>query len=98
MKYTSLRVKISAQIKNKNEKELSRMPFKENELYVTIKVSKGGICEFSYGTERVATNLLKTFRAKPGRWVGAKIGLFCTRTNVTNDAGFADVDWIRFNK
>jgi beta-xylosidase len=84
--------------KNEPEKELSRMPFGENELYVTIKVSKGGTCEFSYGTEKITTNLLKTFTAKPGRWVGAKIGLFCTRTNVTNDAGVVDIDWIRFDK
>lgn len=84
--------------KNESEKELSRIPFRENELCVTIKVSKGGICEFSYGTEKITTNLLKTFTAKPGRWVGAKIGLFCTRTNVTNDAGVVDIDWIRFDK
>jgi len=24
--------------------------------------------------------------------------LFCTRTNITNDAGFTDIDWIRFEK
>jgi len=24
--------------------------------------------------------------------------LFCTRTNITNDAGFADVDWFRIEK
>ena len=24
--------------------------------------------------------------------------MFCTRTNITNDAGFADIDWIRFDK
>ena len=33
--------------------------------------------------------------AKPGRWGGAKVGLFCTRTVKTNDSGFADIDWFR---
>ena len=30
--------------------------------------------------------------------VGAKIGLFCTGTVKTNDAGYADIDWVHFNK
>ncbi|HMK04204.1 MAG TPA: hypothetical protein VK489_08435 [Ferruginibacter sp.] len=36
--------------------------------------------------------------AKPGRWVGAKVGLFCTRTVKTNDSGSADIDWFRIDK
>lgn len=39
---------------------------------------------------------LGTLSLKPGRWVGAKIGFFCTRDKKTNDAGYADIDWIRF--
>lgn len=31
----------------------------------------------------------------PGRWIGAKVGLFATRPDKTNDSGFADVDWFR---
>ena len=69
-----------------------------NDFFLTVKVVKGGICEFSYQTEKISGHLLKTFTAKPGRWVGAKIGLFCTRTNITNDAGCADVDWFRIEK
>ena len=84
--------------KNKNEVEVSNLAVSGNEFYLKVKVNKGGICDFSYQTEKGAVNLLKTFTAKPGRWVGAKIGLFCTRTNITNDAGFADIDWIRFEK
>jgi hypothetical protein len=35
------------------------------------------------------------FQAEPGRWTGAKAGLFCSRNTAINDAGFADVDWFR---
>jgi beta-xylosidase len=84
--------------KNKAEKVISSFPVSGTEIYLKVKVSKGGICDFSYETELGSVTLLKTFTAKPGRWVGAKIGLFCTRTNVTNDAGYADIDWIRFDK
>ena len=79
--------------KNKTEKEVLIFPVSGKEVYLKLKVSKGGVCDFSYQTEKGQGHVLKTFTAKPGRWVGAKIGLFCTRTNITNDAGFADIDW-----
>jgi beta-xylosidase len=81
--------------KNNHEKEISVSPFNVQEFYLTVKIVKGGICKFSYGSEKMTGDLTETFTAKPGRWVGAKIGLFCTRTNITNDAGFADIDWFR---
>ncbi len=66
------------------------------DIYFRVTVTRGGICEFSYSTngstfEKIGEKLT----AKPGRWVGAKVGLFCTRTVKTNDSGFADVDWFR---
>ncbi|MBS1661021.1 MAG: hypothetical protein JST68_08225 [Bacteroidetes bacterium] len=33
--------------------------------------------------------------AEPGKWIGAKVGLFCTRSSPTNDSGHAEVDWFR---
>jgi hypothetical protein len=30
-----------------------------------------------------------------GKWIGAKAGLFCTRSAPVNDSGYADVDWFR---
>ena len=66
--------------------------------YFRITVSKGAICRFSYSADgNVFTTIEKTFTAKPGRWVGAKIGFFSTRTNITNDAGYTDIDWVRIN-
>jgi hypothetical protein len=35
------------------------------------------------------------FTATAGRWVGAKMGIFCTRPTQINDSGFADYDWFR---
>ena len=84
--------------KNKEEKIILSLPHSGNEFVLKVKVSKGGVCDFSYETENGKGTLMKTFTAKPGRWVGARIGMFCTRTNITNDAGFADIDWIRFDK
>lgn len=53
---------------------------------------------FEYSTDNSLFTIAGSFFPKPGRWVGAKIGLFYTRNNITNDAGFADVDWFRFYK
>ena len=36
--------------------------------------------------------------SEPGQWIGAKVGLFCTRSAQTNDSGQAVVDWFRVGK
>jgi beta-xylosidase len=66
------------------------------DIYLRVKVAKGGLCTFSYsGDGNTYKPMGEKLLAKPGRWVGAKVGLFCTRTLKTNDSGFADVDWFR---
>ncbi|HEY6956476.1 MAG TPA: hypothetical protein VI385_14600, partial [Flavisolibacter sp.] len=38
------------------------------------------------------------FTAVVGRWIGAKVGIFCTRQTQINDSGWADFDWFRVEK
>jgi len=65
-------------------------------LFLRVKVNKRAICQMYFSENgNDFTEAGPTFTAKPGRWVGAKIGFFCTRRNITNDAGFVDIDWIR---
>ena len=65
-------------------------------IYLRVTVTKGAVCKFSYSEDGNAYKPCgETLSAKPGRWVGAKVGLFCTNKRKTNDAGFADVDWFR---
>jgi len=58
-----------------------------------------GICQFSYSTGggeyREAGSF---FAAVQGKWTGAKVGIFCTRREQTNDSGYADFDWFRIEK
>ena len=64
--------------------------------YLRLKVNTGGISRFSYSKDgQHYTTIGEDFVAKPGRWTGAKIGIFCSRKGSTNDAGYADVDWFR---
>lgn len=65
-------------------------------LYLRVKVNKGGMCRFSYsinGQQFQETG--KSFKAEAGQWIGAKLGLFCTRETKINDSGYADFDWFR---
>ena len=65
-------------------------------IYLRVAVRAGAICSFSYSEDGLSFQKVGTdFLAKPGRWVGARLGLFCSRANTTNDAGYADLDWFR---
>ncbi|MDE5750752.1 MAG: family 43 glycosylhydrolase, partial [Duncaniella sp.] len=33
-----------------------------------------------------------------GHWIGAKVGLFCSRPWMSNDSGWMDIDWFRITK
>jgi hypothetical protein len=69
------------------------------DIYLRVTVSTGAACAFSYSKDGKTFNPFGgPFTAKPGRWAGAKPGLFCTRTGNTNDAGFADIDWFRIER
>ncbi|WP_114778763.1 glycoside hydrolase family 43 protein [Botryobacter ruber] len=69
---------------------------KSNEIYFRVNVDKGAVCQFSYSEDGnqfkpVGTPLI----AKPGKWIGAKVGVFAVRQDKINDSGFADFDWFR---
>jgi beta-xylosidase len=65
-------------------------------IILRVQVKKGGICRFSYSNDGSSfTEAGSPFTARPGKWVGAKVGLYCTRDTSTNDAGYALVDWFR---
>lgn len=85
--------------KGKKENGLLLDKINNDEIYFRVRVTTGGNCSFSYSTDNNQyKNAGENFVAKPGRWVGAKVGLFCLRNNSTNDAGFANIDWFRFEK
>ncbi|MEI6948378.1 glycoside hydrolase 43 family protein [Paraflavisolibacter sp. H34] len=68
-------------------------------VYLRVTVTKGGKCRFSYSTDgNNFTAAGEEFTAEVGRWIGAKVGLFCTRDRQINDAGYADFDWFRVEK
>ena len=79
------------------EKESAAVPFKGNTIYLRVKVSADAACEFSYSADGKTFNPVgEPFKARQGRWIGAKLGLFATRAGTTREYGYADFDWFRF--
>ena len=65
-------------------------------VYLRAQVLAGARCRFSFSLDGQRFEPLgDDFQAREGKWIGAKIGLFCSRIGKTNDAGSADVDWWR---
>lgn len=65
-------------------------------IYLRVSVSKGAKCQFSYSEDgQKFTVAGAEFQAAVGQWIGAKMGLFCTRDVKINDSGYADFDWFR---
>lgn len=85
--------------KNKKEVEIDTHLISGHTFYLQIKMLKDGICYFGFGeNENNIIQVSKSFTAKQGKWVGAKLGMFCNRKNITNDAGYVDVDWFKIEK
>ena len=80
------------------EKDIEQISVNQNSLYLKVNVENGAICQFFYsinGKRFVAIG--KPFQAKPGKWIGAKVGLFAIRPHSSWKVGFADFDFFRIN-
>lgn len=85
--------------KGNQETETAPIELKNKEFYLRVQVAENAMCSFSFSTD--GKNFMpvgNAFKARAGKWIGAKVGLFFTRPGKFNDAGTADVDWFRFEK
>lgn len=72
---------------------------RDGALFLRVSVAAGGLCNFSYSFDGNSFKKIdEGFTASQGRWIGAKVGIFCTRENQTNDSGYADFDWFRISR
>ncbi len=61
-------------------------------IYLNLTVKAGAIASFGYSINgKSFTSAGEKFVAKPGKWVGAKMGIFCSGERITNDAGFVEM-------
>jgi len=85
--------------KGNRENEQTISALKNGKIYLRVTVREDALCRFSYSFDgKIFTDVGNFFKGREGKWIGAKVGLFCTRQAQTNDSGFADFDWFRVQK
>ncbi len=93
-------VKCNDAMKSGTEKNLDTKTIATPTVYLRVNViAPAAMCQFSYSEDGVNfTNIGEPFKAKEGRWVGAKVGLFCNSSFGNKIGGYADFDWFRVTK
>ena len=83
---------------NEVANELKRI--KTNTVYFKVEVSApDATCWFSYSEDGNSFKKIgKVFTAKPGKWVGAKVGVFSVSSLNAKRGGYADFDFFRIKK
>lgn len=93
-----LRQTICQQKKKQGKEQFfDESPIDTDTLFLRVEVSSpDALCRFSYSLDgKNFTQIGKEFQAKPGRWIGAKVGLFCLSPADAPGGGHADFDWFR---
>jgi beta-xylosidase len=81
------------------EEVIQEIKMDQNTCQLQVKVAEDGICQFAYSTDgKRFKDLGKTFQAREGKWIGAKVGLFSNRDTHNNDGGYTNYDWFRITK
>ncbi len=82
--------------KKGTEQTLFTLPYALDSVFLKVQVAPDATCKFSYSADNKSfTAFDKSFTALPGKWIGAKVGLFCIGSSTTNDAGYVNIDWFR---
>ncbi len=71
-------------------------PINGSIIWLRVQVRNGAECSFSFSLDGQTFSAIgNSFKARQGRWIGAKVGFYALRNGVINDAGSADIDWFR---
>ncbi len=78
------------------EKEWVSIPMPSTTAWLRVRVVPGARVQFSYSVDGNTFKEAGTpFVAKPGRWIGAKMGLFALAASPGAEYGYADYDWYK---
>jgi beta-xylosidase len=81
--------------------EIEGTPIKvrSNMIYLRVTVAKNAICRFSFSVDGINFSAIgEPFTARPGKWIGAKVGIFAVGGGAEREMGYADFDWFRVQK
>ncbi len=80
-----------------NKETAEQVSIEQPSLYLRVKVDEGAVCTFAYSSVgRNFKQIGRPFQAQPGKWIGAKVGLFASRSASSQKGGYADFDFFRF--
>ena len=66
------------------------------DIWFRVEADADGLCRFWYSPDGKSFKPAgDTFQAREGRWIGAKIGFFCSSFGTGKDRGWIDIDWFR---
>ena len=87
-------------IDGEEEVTIAEKRIDSNEIVFRVEVSApDAICQFSYSENgKKFTKIGEAFKARPGKWIGAKVGLFSVSTQEAKRGGYADVEYFRITK
>ncbi len=78
------------------EVETPVIKLNQTAVWLRVKVDEGAIVNFSYSFDgKSYAPIGKPFKARPGRWIGAKVGVFAVAPGQNSEMGYADFDWFR---
>lgn len=78
--------------------EAGLLPNYELDIYLRVRIEKGGQCRFSYSLDgKKFHDAGQPFAARQGKWIGAKVGLFSVAPHGA-ERGWLDADWFRIGK
>lgn len=96
-KYYIQRSESIGAIEGEKEVVMDKILSKSNQVYFRVEVvGPKGECQFSYSDNgRRFKEIGEPFYAQPGKWIGAKVGIFSVSTLESKRGGYADFDWFR---
>jgi beta-xylosidase len=81
------------------EQEESSVPLANKNIYLRVTVTGNEVCNFSYSIDGDKFQSFGApFKAKSGKWIGAKVGLFCVRDDYSEKSGYVKCDYFRVEK
>jgi hypothetical protein len=82
-----------------DEKYNYRTRLEKVRFYLRVSVKKDGYCTFSYSVDgRKYQETNQIFKAREGKWIGAKTGLFILNEQSGSTKSWIDIDWFRIEQ
>ena len=87
-------------IDGSGEKSNAEERLNSNTVYFRVEVlSPNALCQFSYSENGKEFNYIgQPFKAKEGKWIGAKVGLFSISTEESKRGGYADIEFFKITQ